>query len=92
MTTGTDEDVSANLAFVKALVSEGGRAQMSGGAIFLAGGCATASSACSTGRHPRLAARRRAGQPLHRHRADGGFLRRPGRYHLAPTAKTASTA
>ncbi len=36
--TGKDEDVSANLAFVKALVSEGGRAQMSGGAAFLTGG------------------------------------------------------
>lgn len=36
--TEKDEDVSANLAFVKALVSEGGRAQMSGGAAFLTGG------------------------------------------------------
>lgn len=36
--TDKDEDVSANLAFVKALVSEGGRAQTSGGAAFLTGG------------------------------------------------------
>lgn len=43
MTTEPDEgeqDVSANLAFVRALVSEGGRAQMSGGALFLIGGVA----------------------------------------------------
>ena len=32
------QNVSANLAFVKALVSEGGRSQMSGGAAFLTGG------------------------------------------------------
>ena len=38
MTTDSDEDVSANLAFVKALVSEGGRSQMAGGAAFLTGG------------------------------------------------------
>ena len=38
MTSHKDEDVSANLAFVKALVSEGGRAQTSGGAAFLTGG------------------------------------------------------
>lgn len=31
-------DVSANLAFVRALVSEGGRAQMSGGLLFFVGG------------------------------------------------------
>ena len=34
----TPEDWQANLAFVKALVSEGPKAQMSGGAVFLAAG------------------------------------------------------
>jgi len=41
MTTDKGEapqDISADLAFVKALVSEGGRAQMSGGAAFFASG------------------------------------------------------
>lgn len=42
MTTDNDgeHDVSANLAFVRALVSEGGRAQMSGGVLFLVAGVA----------------------------------------------------
>ena len=34
------QDVSANLAFVRALVSEGGRAQMSGGTLFFIAGIA----------------------------------------------------
>ena len=40
MTTDRDDetDVSQNLAFVRALVSEGGRAQLSGGALFMVAG------------------------------------------------------
>lgn len=40
MSTDNDHNVSDNLAFAKALVSEGGRVQMSGGALFFVGGVA----------------------------------------------------
>ncbi len=38
MTDGTDDDISANLAFARALVSEGPRLQAANGQVFLAAG------------------------------------------------------